>query len=287
MDLRHLDWRVWGRSDRLVVKHFETETELPVTLVVDLSADLATGDPKRARGGILGALTGRRQAPTAERGLPDLEHSKAGFAITLAATLAYFFHLHREPIGIELIAGDGAPFTSLPPRSGKTALQTIFLALASVRPGGQARLAETLARVGGRTRRRSMVLVFTDGMEEPAQWLPSAAAFAKRRTDLRFFHLYDRREWGLDLDQPSKLYSPEDGEELAVDPAAARQALREVATEYVEEVRQGISRFGGIYLPTPTDGDLEEALRRGLRAAPAPPGLDPFELPGSKSGSRA
>jgi len=277
MDLRHLDWRVWGRSDRLVVKHFETETELPVTLVLDLSADLATGDPARSRKGLLGALTGQAR-PVVDAGLPDLEHSKAGFAITLAATLAYFFHLHREPVGIEIIAGQDTPFTSLPPRSGKSALQSIFLALASARPGGQAGLAQALARVGGRTRRRSLVLVLSDGMEEPDTWLPSAGAFARRKTDLRFFHLYDRREWDLRLDQPSKLYSPEDGEELAVDPAAARQALREVAAEYVEEVRQGISAFGGIYLPTPTDGGLEAAVRRGLRAAPAPPGLDPFEF---------
>lgn len=286
MDLRHLDWRVWGRSDRLVIKRFETETELPVTLVLDLSADLATGHPGRGGGGLLGAFRGgrRRTGPT-DVGLPDLEHSKAGFAITLAATLAYFFHLHREPIGLELIAGEGSAVTSLPPRSGKSALQSLFLALASARPGGRARLSEALNTVGGRIRRRSLVLVLTDGMEEPETWLPSAGAFARRRTDLRFVHLYDRREWRLDVDAPSKLYSPEDGEELAVDPAAARAALQGVAREYVEEVRRGISRFGGIYLPTPTDpvdGEglddaLERAIRRTLRAQPAPPGLDPFD----------
>src|SRR5215210_7559135 len=72
MDLRGLDWRVWGRTDRYVVKRFETE--MPCTVVLDLSADLATGDRGRGR-------------------LPDLEGSKAGYAITLAATLLYFLHL--------------------------------------------------------------------------------------------------------------------------------------------------------------------------------------------------
>lgn len=275
MDLRHLDWRVWGRSDKFVVKHFETETELPTTVVLDLSADMATGDPSLERGGLIPGLRRRRQ--TIESGLPDLEHSKAGYAITLAATLLYFFHLHREPVGLELIAGDGSPFRSLPPRSGRSHLQTLFLALAAARPGGQAGLRDALTTVGGRTRRRSLVMVVTDGMEEPAEWLPSIAAFARRRTDLRLAHVYDRREWGLTLDQSARFYSPEGGEDLAVDPAAARQALAEVAREYVQEVREGVVKWGGVYVPTPADAGLEAPLRLLLRASASSPDVDPFD----------
>ena len=65
MDLRGLDWRVWGRSDRLVVRRYEAETELPCTLVVDLSGDLGTGETTRTA-------------------YPPLEGSKAGYAIMLA-----------------------------------------------------------------------------------------------------------------------------------------------------------------------------------------------------------
>lgn len=291
MDLRHVDWRVWGRTDKHVVKRFETETELPVTVVLDLSADLSTGRVERWQDRLmagasgpwarfarrmLGDLGGSRAEQHAS--LPDLEESKAGYALTLAATLAYFFHLHREPVGLELVAGEGSPFVSLPARGGRSHLQALFLALATARPGGRAELAETLVRVGARTPRRSLVNVITDGMEEPGDWLPSVAAFARRKTDLRFYHLYDRREWGLDLDQAARFYSPEGGADLAVDPAAARSAFRDVALEYVEEVRQGVTAWGGLYLPCPTDGSLEEAVRRGLRGSAARPDTDPFTL---------
>jgi uncharacterized protein (DUF58 family) len=291
MDLRHVDWRVWGRTDKHVVKHFETETELPVTIVLDLSADLATGRAERWQDRLVGGATGpwarltRRllgdlggRRPEVEAGLPELADSKAGYALTLAATLAYFFHLHREPVGLELVAGEGSPFVSLPARGGRSHLQALFLALATAQPGGRAELARTLLTVGGRTPRRSLVCVITDGMEEPTDWLPAIAAFARRKTDLRFFHLYDRREWGLDLDQPARFYSPEGGADLAVDPAAARDAFRDIAGEYVEEVRQGVTAWGGVYLPSPTDGSLEELVRRGLRGRPALPGTDPFTL---------
>ena len=59
MDTRGLDWKVWARTDRLVVRRYETETELPCTVVLDLSGDLSTGESGASR-------------------LPDLDKSKAG-----------------------------------------------------------------------------------------------------------------------------------------------------------------------------------------------------------------
>ena len=124
-----------------------------------------------------------------------LEASKAGVAITLAATLLYFLHLHGEPIGLEIVAGEQQSVYSAKPRSGRTQLQRLFLALAGAKPGDRAALKNALSRVGNGVRRRSLVLVITDGMEEPEQWLPTLGAFAKRGSDLRLFHVWDAREW--------------------------------------------------------------------------------------------
>jgi uncharacterized protein (DUF58 family) len=251
MDLRGLDWRVWGRTDRYVVKRFETETELPASVVVDLSGDLGTGQAGRG-------------------GYPNLDTSKAGYALTLAATLLYWLHRHGEPVGLELIAGgDGPPFRSLPARGGKNHLQLCFLLLASARPGGVAGLSGALRRVGERVRRRSWVAVVTDGMEEPSDWLPALTAFARRGADVRFLHLFDRAEWELAFERPALFYSPEGGEDLAVDPAGAQEAFREVVEEYVREVRGGVVGFGGRYLATPTDRPLDEVLRRAILDAGA------------------
>ena len=244
MDLRYLDWKVWGRSDKLVVRRFEAETELPSTVILDLSADLSTGRPT-------------------DGGYPDLVESKAGVAITLTATLLYFLHVHGEPIGLEILAGDSGHVSSRP-RGGRRQLQRLFLALAAAKPEGQADLRTALTRVGNRIRRRSLVMVVTDGMEEPSQWLGTLGAFAKRKSDLRLFHLWDSREWGLGFRQPALFYSPENGDVLAVDPASARAAFAEVAREYVDEVRQGVTKWGGRYLPTPIDESLVPVLREAL-----------------------
>jgi uncharacterized protein (DUF58 family) len=255
MDLRGLDWRVWGRTDRFVIKRFETETELPCTIVLDLSGDMETGD--RSRHGQL----------------PDLEGTKVGYAITLAATLLYFLHLHGEPVGLELVAGKGTSFRSLPPRSGRNHLQLLFRELATVRPGGVADLLPALNRVGQRIRRRAWVGLITDGMEEPSKWLPSLGAFARRGADLRLFHVYDRREWTMDYDQPALFYSPEGGQELAVDPHGAAAAFADVVREYVREVKGGVVRFGGRYFPVPTDLPMEQVLRAAVVDEPLPVGV--------------
>jgi uncharacterized protein (DUF58 family) len=241
MDLRRLDWRVYARTDRLVVRRYETETELPCSVVVDLSGDLGTGDSGR-------------------HGYPDLDRSKAGYAISLAATLLYFLHRHGEPVGLEIVAGE-VPFRSFKPRTGRNHLQQMFLALAAARAGGVADLLPALGRAGGVTRRRSWVALISDGMEEPAKWTPALAAFARRGADFAFLHLHDEREWALDFSQPTVFFSPEGGEEIPVDPAGARGAFEDVVREYVAEVRAGVIRWGGRYLDVPTTAPMEGVLR--------------------------
>ena len=241
MDLRGIDWRAWARTDRWMVKRYQTETELPCTVVVDLSGDSATG-------------------AGASRSLPELEATKAGAAITAAATLLYWFSRQSEPVGLKIL-GASAPVSDLPPRRGRSHLQQCFLALAAARPGGRAELATALKQVGARARRRSLVIVITDGMEEPASWLPSLGAFTRRGADLRVLHLFDRAELRLELDDAALFYSPEGGEAVAVDAPGVRADFAAVVADYMDEVRSGAIRHGAQYLPMATDRPLEDLIR--------------------------
>jgi hypothetical protein len=121
-------------------------------------------------------------------------------------------------------------------------------------------------RAGQHTRRRSLVVVISDGMEEPARWLPALSAFAKRGADLTFVHLYDRGEWGLAFAEPAVFFSPEGGEDIAVDPVGARATFAKVARDYVREVKGGVVRFGGRYLQAASDDPLDAILRRIIAA---------------------
>jgi uncharacterized protein (DUF58 family) len=254
MDLRHLDWRVRARADRWVIRRFEAETEIPCSVVLDLSGDLGTGTSYV-----------REDA----QALPDLEGSKAGWAITVAATLLYFFQRHGEPVGLEIVGG-ASRHSSLPPRSSTNHLQQLFAVLAEARPGGRAGLDEALVRVGQRTRRRSLVTVITDGMEEPSAWLPALQALARRKVDLRFLHVHDPKELALDFRRSAMFFSPEGGDEVAVDPVGARDEFAKVAADYLAEVRRGVTGWGGRYVTASTATPVETVLRPLLTAGAEP-----------------
>jgi len=234
---------VAARADRLVIKRHAAETEVPVTLVVDVSGDLGTGS----------------------HDLPALDGTKHGAAVTLAATLAVFLHRRGDPVGLQLVGGEGSPWSEFPPRSSSGHLAQIIGALASVRPEGEAHLGAVFERLGERLPRRGVVVLISDLMEEPDSWGPRLAALGRRGTDLRVIHLYDRQEWGMDWKAPVQLYSPEGGAALAVDPAVARSTFVTVVEEYLQEVQDWLGRHNAHYICMAADTPADEALASVLR----------------------
>jgi uncharacterized protein (DUF58 family) len=228
--LRDVDWRVLARSDRLVVRRYRAEMELPVTVVLDASADLGS---------------------TSE---------KFELAVRLAATLAYFLHLDGEPVGLIVGAGENVPLRRLPARRGRRHLAQVFTTLAMVQPAGRAGLDTLFRDVGGRLGARSLVAVVSDFMEDPAGWTASLAALTRNRVDLRALHVYDPAELELRYDAPLRLRSPETSAELPVDPEAARGLFAEVVGEYFAEVRGAVQARRGRHYDVAVGADLGTLL---------------------------
>ena len=239
--LKDLDWKVAARSDRLVVRRHQAETELRCMILLDASGDLGTGARGRYR-------------------RPPLLGSKFGYAVTLAATIAYFLHHHGEPVGLLTLGGEGVRWPYIPPRSSPAHLAQILAALAGLAPAGRASLDRGIRELGSRIQRRSLVILVSDFMEEPASWGPAMLALGRRRADVRAVHLYDRREWALDYADPLRFFSPEGGDALPLDPSGARDAFREVVAEYLLEVRGAMARTRAQHLLVPTDEPLDRAL---------------------------
>ncbi len=232
--LRDVDWRVLARTDRLVVRRYRAETELPVTILLDASGDLGSTP------------------------------AKLDVALRLAATLAYLMHLDGEPVGLTLGAGEGVPFRRLAPRRGRRHLAQLFLMLASVRPSGRAGLDALFREVGTHLPARSLVAVVSDFMEEPEGWTGALSALTRRRVDLRAFQVWDPMELELRYDAPLRLRSPETGAELPVDPSAARGPFGEVVGEFFGQVRTAVHARRGRHYDVPAGADLAQVLARFL-----------------------
>ncbi len=244
--LKDLDWKVAARSDRLVVRRHQAETELRCTLLLDASGDLGTGAKGRYR-------------------LPPLDGNKFGYAITLVATLAYFLHRHGEPVGLQILGGTGVRWPYIPPRSSPAHLAQILAALASLAPSGRASLDRGLRELGARVQRRSLVILVSDFMEEPALWGQAMLALGRRRADVRAVHLHDAREWALDYPDPMRFFSPEGGEPLPLDPSGAREAFKDVVAEYLAEVRASMARTRAQHQLVATSEPLERVVAAVLK----------------------
>ncbi len=163
-------------------------------------------------------------------------------------------------MGLSILGGD-VP-VRIPARPGKSHLAQIHRRLAEVRPGGVAELGARLAEIAPGMRRRSLVVVISDFMEEMDSWLGALSGFGRRNTDLVGFHVLDRKEMNLDFSEPRVLFSPEGGAEITLDPVGAREEFQEVARAWRQEVKGAFVRQGGRSYEAYSDRPIEEVLRR-------------------------
>src|SRR5215831_2318504 len=138
-DIRRIDWKAAGRVDRYYIKRFEDETEMRTFLLLDASASMGYG----------------RKGP-----------SKPAYASYLAAALAYLLAQQGDPAG--LLVFDERTRQILPPRTRGGPIRDLLLALEALYPAGRTEPGRALAQVGEMAERRSLIVLFTDLLDAPA-----------------------------------------------------------------------------------------------------------------------
>ena len=241
--VRDIDWRIFARTERLLVRRQQADTELSVVIALDASADMAIGAAE----------------------LPSLQASRFGKAITLAATVALLAQKRGEKVGLYIMGGGGYEVHWLSPKSSKNHLASILSHLAAIRPSGRADLKDRLHRVGRFLPRRCLLFVLSDLMEEPEAWGPSLTGLASRGADIRLVHLYSKKEWALSFNETAQFLSPEVQSPLNLDSAAVRESYTKVVSEYKEEVRGWSARSRSVYIPCAYEDSLDHTFIQMLQ----------------------
>ncbi len=236
-DLRHLDWRVLGRLDRLVVKRYEDETELEALVAVDLS-------------GSMGYASGR--------------FSKAAYASLLAASLASL--LLRQGDGVGLLVLGGSQPAEIAPAARPEHLGELVAALEAARPHGPTRLGAAAARYAERARRRGMLALFSDLFDPDPEVLTGLQLLAARGHEVLVFQVLDPDELELPFDEPSLFESMEDERRLLVSPREIRAAYLEELGRFLEGTRRALAEHGLSYELCRTDEPPHQPLLRRLAA---------------------
>lgn len=244
-DIRHVDWRVYARTDRFYMKEFEADTNLRAWLMVDASGSMAF----------------------AGRGGRRFDHARR-----MAATLAWLLVQQGDAVGLVLFGGGGT--VDLPPRRSPAHLKLILDALAAARPAGRTTLVDALHTWAEKARRRAMVAVFSDCFADVPAMLDGFQHMRFHRHDLAVFHLLDPLELEFDFDRPMRFDDLEGGDEIVTDPAVIAAAYRAEIDRYLAAIEYGSRQFDVDYQRVRTDADMEAALaafllRRARRGAGA------------------
>ncbi len=233
-DIRRIDWRLYGRTDRLFVKEFEAETNANFTVLLDVSRsmDYAGGD-----------------GPT-----------KLDYARFLAASLAYLSAQQRDRVGLATFDRD---VVTLVPPSAKH-FERVLHTLETARAERAGELAAPLRTVARNLRRRGIFALVSDLYVEPDALLEALAELVDRGHDLAVFHVLDPDEIELPGDGAQHFEDMEDGARAPTLPDEVRARYRDDVRAHVDTLRRRLGERGIDYAFVDTSQPLDHALFRYL-----------------------
>ncbi|MBI5446307.1 MAG: DUF58 domain-containing protein [Deltaproteobacteria bacterium] len=238
-DLRNLDWKVYGRTDRFFVKRYEDERHQRAVFLVDASASMSYG-----------GLDGGTRA--------SKYHLAARAAVALAACLTH----QGDAVGLQL-AGAEAAF--LPPRGGPGHLEALIELLGRAVPRGLARLSAAGKLVAERLGRGAAVFVLSDFLDEDEEGLEALRLLKALGISPRAVQVLHADELDLPFENTTRFLDLEESGSLVLDPVAVRRAYREEVAAFVDRVRAAAESLGAPHAFVATGSDPAPALAGLLR----------------------
>jgi uncharacterized protein (DUF58 family) len=211
VDPRHIDWRVFGRRDKLYVKQYEEETSLRCYLLLDKSASMGYKHS--------GSLT------------------KLEYGSFVAASLAYLMAFQHDAVG--LITYDSGVRGRIPPRQGPGHLRVVMEQLEDTAPGGETSISETFHQLAETIKRRALVVVISDLFDDPVALVESLKHFRHKKHEVVVLHTLDPAERTFPFDDITLIEDMESKREVISDPRAFRKAYLEEIDKFLTTIREG------------------------------------------------
>ncbi len=240
-DLRHLDWKVYGRRDQLVTRQYRDETNTRVHLLLDTSASMGyTAD-----------------AVNTETGLSKLDAARV-----LAAALTVLAERQRD--AVSLATGGERLESFLPPASGPRATSEVLARLDALRNAGQTDLETLFVQEAARITGQSFVFLFTDLWQDADAVAAGLRRIRRKSRAATVVQLRTRDEEEFFGDGTFRLRDMESGETLEIAAAQSRPAYTAALKEHALRMAAACSKLNLRLVTVRTDEPLDGALRRIL-----------------------
>ncbi len=239
-DLRYLDWKVFGKTDRYYIKQYEEETNLLCHLVLDTSQSMDFG------------TEGVR---------------KFDYGMTIAAALAYLIVGQHDAAGLTTF--DDKVRTVLPPGSHGGHLRRIFEILEKIQPGGKTSIGAVLTQVSDQLRKRGLVIVISDLVGDVEDVLRGLRRLRGHKHDVVVFHVLDPAEIEFPFDQMTLFEGLEEFPDLLADPKSLRRTYLDHLAGFRQRLKAGClaERIDVVEMNTRTPLDVALSTYLAHRAA--------------------
>lgn len=240
-EIKHIDWKIYGKTDRYYIKQFEEETNLKAYLILDTSKSMSFASEGRMK--------------------------KLEYATYIAAALAHLMVQQRDAVGLTLY--DEAVRTYMPPHATKSYLREILIQLERAEGGKATGTAASLHQIAERIKRRGLVIILSDLFDKPAEVMSALRHFRHKKNEVIVMQILDPLERSFAFGRDAVFKDLETGEELTTQPWHIQKAYQESMAEFLENYKTSCRENNIDYVlldtTTPFDVALSEYLHKRSR----------------------
>ena len=215
-DLRHIDWKVWSKTDRLYIKEYEEETNLKCHLLVDCSKSMRYGE--------------------------ETGWSKFDYASTAAASVGYLMQQQQDSVG--LVTFSNQIDKTLKSSSHPSHLKMLLHELEQTTPDNQTDINDPFLALASQIRNRGMICLFSDLFLDPEQLGKSLNQFRLRRHEVIVFHVMHHDELEFPFQENTLFKGMEVDRQLHTEPRALRKSYMAAVEKYMKRVKQVCAAAG-------------------------------------------
>ena len=230
-EVRHIDWKLWSKTNKYFVKQFEEETNLKANIILDQSNSMDYGSN---------------------------QVSKFDYAKLLAASFAYILIKQQDAVGLALF--NETINKLIPPRSVPSHLNILLSQMEAATPSDKTNIANALHYSAEGITKRGLVIVISDLMDDTDQIINGLRHLRHKGHEVIVFHIIDHDEATFDFKERIKFIDNETGEEITTDPWHISKDYIKLFKHYCKTLKHGCGQNKIEYIPLQTNQPLDIAL---------------------------
>ena len=230
-DIKHLDWKVYGKTERFYIKQFEEETNLKCHILLDTSASM---------------------------GYSSGEITKLQYGTYLSAALSYLMLNQQDAVG--LVIFDQKIRQYLPPKAVNSYLKQLLIALHTCKSSSKTNISTAFHEMADRIKRRGLIVVISDLFDDRSAILSGLKHFRHNNHEVIVFHILDPEERRFDFHGEVVFEDMETGQQILTQPAHIRKEYRKKVARFIKQFRKECRENRIHYILMDTTEPFDKAL---------------------------